>query len=229
MCRMIFAKGKFDVSVLIDDMITMALDKNERHEENANRQFQHSHGWGLCYMRRDQLVVYKSIKPIFEDPKIDEFRDLKTDLFILHTRRASSGEVLMNNVHPFCAIHGDYKYYFFHNGTIFDDLSYPESFTPTGTTDSEKYFYYLLGGTNHALNETSLRRQMVKLKKFTGANFILTNGQKTFIANWHAVNPLYYTMKIFTEDSTTIIASEILPHFKRKNWKYLKNHEILTL
>ncbi len=49
MCRMIFAKGKFDVTALIDDMIIMALDKNERHEENANEQFLHEDGWGACY------------------------------------------------------------------------------------------------------------------------------------------------------------------------------------
>lgn len=229
MCRMIFAAGKFDVNVLIDDMITMALDKNERHEENANRKFQHSHGWGLCYLQQGKLAVYKSVKAIFEDPKIDEFRELKSDLFILHARRASSGEIQLNNVHPFCAMYNGYKYCFFHNGTIFDDLPYSESFVPAGSTDSEKYFYFLLSATKKAPSESSLRRQMNRLKKFTGANFILTNGQKTFIANWHAANPLYYTMKLFTENSTTIVASEILPHYRKKNWKYLGNHEILTL
>ena len=225
MCRMIFAKGKFDVNMLIDDMIIMALDKNERHEENADKIFQHGDGWGLCYLQNSELIVHRSVRPIFDDPAIDQFRSLKTDMFILHARHASLGKVVPANVHPF----ESQRYVFFHNGTIYEALPFDREFHPRGTTDSERYFYYLISSKNQEIDRLQLQEKLTRLTDFSGANFILTTGQKTFIANWYAINPRYYTMKKMSENSTTIISSEILPHFSQKNWEPLKNHDILEI
>ncbi|NOZ62425.1 MAG: hypothetical protein GXO74_12180 [Calditrichaeota bacterium] len=227
MCRMIFARGKFDTDTLIDDMIIMALDKNERHEENAKQQFRHADGWGACYLQDGGLVVHKSVRAIFDDHKIDELRNLGTNLFILHTRRASQGSIDGKNVHPFVAEQNGQKYVFFHNGTIFEKLTFSKKFHPQGATDSEKYFFYLLGDSRHELNEVFLRQKLIRLNDFSGANFILTSGEKTFIANWYATNPRYYTMKKFSENSTTIVSSEILPHYREKNWQ-LPGKELAT-
>ncbi len=231
MCRMIFATGKFNTDWLIDDMIQMALDQNEKHEENTRKVFKHEDGWGVCYLEDNQLKIIRSDKAFFDDPKVDELRKIQTPLFILHTRHASKGKVDIHNVHPFEYRNEHSHYVFFHNGTIEDRLSINGKFQLQGTTDSERYFYYLLSDLNEGsqLDESWLRSKLSKITNFTGANFILTNGETNYIANWYAKNPLYYTMKILQQKDSVLISSEILPHLKDKKWDKLKNHSIFVI
>ena len=101
MCRMIFAAGNPNVDRLIDDIIQMAADNNEKHEENANVEVKHADGWGLTYLDDDRLKTFRSIKPIYDDPQIDQFRGMSTQLIILHARYGTTGEPEFNNIHPF--------------------------------------------------------------------------------------------------------------------------------
>jgi len=226
---MIFAKGEFNVSRLIDDIILIAADQNERHEENEKIQFKHADGWGLVYFEDDQLKIFRSIKPIFEDAQIDQFRKLKTRFIILHARYGTRGNANINNVHPFEYKNGEQHYVFFHNGTVRDNLKYDPKFQPQGETDSERFFFYLLSGLNEPITSDHVHEKLSRLNDFSGANFILTTGKQTIVTSWYCLNPLYYTMKKMENDSTLIISSEILPQYQDKSWKKLNNHEIFSV
>lgn len=229
MCRMVFATGEFEPASMIDGVILMAADQNERHEENANQLFKHADGWGLCYLENNQLKIFRSVKPVFDDPLIDQFRKLKTNLFILHARYGTRGEINIKNVHPFEHFNGQQHYVFFHNGTVRDQLAFDNQYKPNGKTDSEHFFYYLIDGDTKNLTVKNFEKKIEKLKNFSGANFVLTTGEITFIANWYSLNPLYYTLKILKSEKATIVSSEILPNLEGKNLQKFSNHQITSL
>jgi len=226
---MIFAAGKLNVKWLIDDIIQMAADNNEKHEENVNIEFKHSDGWGLTYLDGNNLKVFRSTKPIYDDSQIEQFRAINTRFIILHARYGTTGEPVFNNIHPFEYKNGKNHYLFFHNGTVRDKLYYDPNFRPTGTTDSERFFYYLLSGNFSKMDLNYIKNKLIKLKNFTGANFVLTDGKKSILADWYSLNPLYYTMKMFQNENSIIISSEILPHYKGANWTHIENYSLLSV
>ncbi|MFZ5518167.1 MAG: class II glutamine amidotransferase [Candidatus Zhuqueibacterota bacterium] len=229
MCRMMFSLGPVDVNWLIDDMIVMASDQNERHEENESKQFTHRDGWGICFLADNTLKAFRSIEPIYTDPRIDQFRSVNSRLIMLHARRASRGNVVLQNVHPFEAEIRRHRHMFFHNGTVRDELTFDASLKIQGTTDSERFFYYLLSSFKNEIEASHLRRKLDGLNDFTSANFMLSNGQTSFIANWWSVNPNYYRMKMLTGPDFTIFSSEVLPHFKEQPWVPLENRDIYQI
>lgn len=229
MCRMILCAGKTNINWLIDDMVEMAADRNERHEENENTAFRHEDGWGISYLSGNRLTTFRSVSPIFDDPQIDQLRNLDSQLVILHTRHASKGAVNINNVHPFEVLLNKIPYVFFHNGTVRDELNFDEQFIIKGTTDSERYFYYLLSSAGKKVNAAYLKNKLQSLNDISGANFILSNGVTSFISNWWAINPNYYRMKMVAENEFTLFSSEILPHYKNHSWTYLENHDIFEI
>ena len=226
MCRMLIAVGEVNISNLIDDFVLIASDKNERHENNEDKDFPHGDGWGISYVEDNQIKLYKSIKPCYEDKTIHSFKKINSPLYLLHARRGSVGSVKMENVHPFQYL----NYIFCHNGTVKEELQYDNIFTPQGDTDSERLFYYLLSNMNNGLDENIIYEKLSKVKNFMGMNCFVTDGNTRFIVNWYAKKkPNYYTFKVLKEEKYIIIASEILPHFKSSNWKKLENHDILRL
>ena len=229
MCRMVFAIGEFNTESVIRDMILMAADQNERHEENANTVFKHADGWGITYFANQQLKTFRSVKPIFDDPQIEKYKNLDTPFLIVHARYGTKGEVNLSNVHPFEYKFEKQPYVFFHNGTVRDNLQFDGQYLPRGDTDSERFFYYLLSGCNGKVDEVHIRKKLENLKDYSGANFILTNGDQTFITNWYSLNPRYYTMKILKQKNSLIISSEILPHLKNKSWEKLNNRNITCI
>ncbi|MBC8180940.1 class II glutamine amidotransferase [candidate division KSB1 bacterium] len=229
MCRMIFAVGKFDMNWLIDDIIQMASDNNEKHEENTNVEFKHPDGWGLTYLDGNNLKTFRSTKPIYDDPQIEQFRKINTRLIVLHARHGTTGDAEINNIHPFENKNGENNFLFFHNGTIWDELEFDSKFQTNGSTDSEKYFYYLLSGKLAEIDLNLIQKKIINLKDFSGANFVLTDGKMSFLADWFSLNPLYYTMKMLQQGNSIIISSEILPHYRQENWTCLENHCLLSI
>lgn len=225
MCRMLIAVGEVNTTWLIDDFILMASGKNERHENNADKLFQHGDGWGMCYFDRDQLKIHKSIKPCYEDGEIHSYKKISSPLIIMHARHGSKGKVKIENVHPFHYL----NYIFLHNGTVKEKLKYNSMFIPQGNTDSEELFYYLLSDITGELNEHIIYKKLSQVKNFTGMNMIISNGEISFVINWYAVKPNYYKLKMLKTKDFVVISSEILPHFKQGTWRTLNNKDILKI
>lgn len=229
MCRMILAVGKFNTDWLIQDFILMASDQNEKHEKNIDKEFKHGDGWGIAYLSKDEFKIFRSTKAVYEDAQIEQFRNLKTNFVILHARKTSKGDVVLENVHPFEYKLNGHHYLFFHNGTIREEMDYDYQYQPVGTTDSERLFYYLLTNTNGQVTENELRSKLNSLKDYTAANFMLSDGKITYASSWYAENPKYYTLKVFQKSDSVILASEVLPHYKADDWLKLENQDIVSV
>lgn len=229
MCRMLFASGNFNMDWVIQDLLLMASDQNEKHEKNRTDEFIHGDGWGIAYPDAGELKVFKSPRPIYKDSKIDQFRTLKTSLVILHARKASRGEVDIKNVHPFALELNGSRYQFFHNGTIKENLPFDRRFVPLGNTDSEALLYFLASVDEEPFGIKSLRLKLEKIKDLTAANCILSNGKISYFTCWYSADPIYYTLKVLKKPDFVCVASEILPHYRGGDWYSLENKSIFSV
>ena len=96
--------------------------------------------------------------------------NIETAKCIAHIRKATIGEVSVNNAHPFERYDDSgRRWVLAHNGTIFDSEALaPYQYTQTGTTDSERILLYIVDQMNkryrnsHDLLSADLRIDVVE-------------------------------------------------------------------
>lgn len=227
---MIVAVGKFETGKLIDDIIKISCGENELHENNKSLgEFRHADGWGIAYMDdAGKWNVYRSTKPIFEDKEIPRFRDISCRALILHTRRATKGrkDIVDNNM-PFLASTDSGDYLFTHNGTIEDKFELDQSISAKGDSDSVSWFNYLL--SNARCSTQKISTCMFRPQKFSSANFFFVTPDKIVVGERFRQNPEYYTMKLYQDNESLIISSEVLPTLKEKPWKKIENNSFIEI
>jgi len=221
MCRMILAAGNVRLGPLIDGLILMASDRNERHERNW-RPYRHGDGWGIAYLQGINWRVVKSTRPCYADEKIDRFRNVTTTLAVLHARKASVGRTTLENTHPFRRG----KWVFCHVGEVRDRLA--SKYKHKGETDSEKLFCFILSGLRKGDEINGIRRQLDRLKDFSAADFIQASPDKAFAAVRFKRDKRYFTMKVGQRRGLTVVSSEAL-HGLGMAWKPLHNEEMIEI
>lgn len=121
---------------------------------------------------------------------------------ICHIRKATHGDVVLKNTHPFQReLWGNY-WVFAHNGDLKDFSPKLEGhFHPVGNTDSEKAFCYLLENLKIKYrNKKPTLRQIYatlmnvsrKISEFGMFNYLLTDGTIFFA---HCSTDLYYIVR----------------------------------
>jgi predicted glutamine amidotransferase len=145
----------------------------------------HDSGWGMAvYQRADGLDprCVRFAEAAFSDPDFLEATSLKGRIFNVHVRRATMGGLAPENTHPFCL--GSYS--FGHNGTILRYprlLEHPSVQRPSGDTDSEAFFNFLMTIYDASDPIGSLRRAIrttVERSPFSGLNFLFSDGDRLF-------------------------------------------------
>lgn len=138
----------FAVSSLQPVLINYSLNEFSQHGglSHINKS-----GWGLSIQQNSDSLIIKEPKPAYNSPWIKFIQEHQSEstCFIAHVRRATQGEPLFENTHPFKREAYGRAHVFAHNGNITDHekrlpLSSPR-FLPLGSTDSEHVFCYLLG------------------------------------------------------------------------------------
>jgi glutamine amidotransferase len=118
MCRMIgcFAFSKTDLSYPLLDA-PYALVRQSKQDRSGKT---HRDGWGIaCWNGDFAPLVHKNFKPAFEDKFFAEHASqLQAPVWIAHVRAASSGNVRLENTHPF----QHRRWAWAHNGTIIKPL-----------------------------------------------------------------------------------------------------------
>jgi len=229
MCRMLLAIGEFNISKIIDSFLLMANDQNETHERHLifeKGTFKHKDGWGAAYLdETGNWRMIRSILPIFEDKRIIELKDIKTNLLILHARKASQGKIAVDNCHPF-----KFKEWVFcHNGGINETIKFNDDYKPKGDTDSERLFYSLLTDINkNPQIDKTVRTNIAKYKENPEANIVLANKNYSYVYLNKNDKINYYQMKFLKEKNQLIISSEVLLGIGI-NWKKLKQEDFVTV
>src|SRR4051794_25212179 len=144
----------------------------------------HDSGWGMAVYERPEGGEPKLVRfpeAAHNDGEFLKATDLRGRIFNVHVRRATMGQLCLENTHPFCL--GNYT--LGHNGTIvrYPRLLEPDMGRPEGDTDSEHLFNLLMhdfddGDPVACIRETM--RRAVECSPFSGLNILFTDGEKLF-------------------------------------------------
>ncbi len=169
----------------------------------------HADGWGIAFFESDGESPGKGLRCFVDKDSAStsvlanmlRTYPIKSHNVIAHVRKATVGEVKLENCHPFVRELWGRYWVFAHNGDLKNYApALHSSFRPVGNTDSELAFCWLMQelSKSHAgvpsVEELSrtLRELVPQIAKFGTFNFLLSNGQ----ALWtHASTNLYYLVR----------------------------------
>jgi glutamine amidotransferase len=169
----------------------------------------HADGWGMAFFESDCASPGKGIRHFVDttsaatSPIAQMLKSypIKSHNVVAHVRKATVGQVTLENCHPFVRELWGRYWVFAHNGDLrnYAPLLHG-SFRPVGNTDSELAFCWLLQelAKSHASVPSvaeltcTLRELVPQLANYGTFNFLLSNGQ----ALWaHATTKLYYVLR----------------------------------
>ncbi len=107
----------------------------------------HADGWGIAFFEGPGCRVFLDSKPAVESPIAELVRNypIQSMNVIAHIRKATQGDVALENTHPFIRELWGRYWIFAHNGTLKDFAPKLDGvYRPVGTTDSERAFCYLI-------------------------------------------------------------------------------------
>ena len=160
----------------------------------------HADGWGIAFFEDRGLRHFVDHQRAVDSPIAELIRryPIKSKNVIAHIRKATQGEVTLQNCHPFVRELWGRYWVFAHNGDLKDFRPRLHgAFHPVGSTDSEHAFCWLMQelAKSHAsvpdIDELThtLRELAPRISRHGTFNFMLSNGQ----ALWaHASTHLYY-------------------------------------
>ncbi|MDP3139195.1 MAG: class II glutamine amidotransferase [Burkholderiaceae bacterium] len=168
--------------------------------ERGGRTDHHADGWGIAFFEGRGLRHFVDHSPAFDSPVAELIRryPIKSRNVIAHIRKATQGEISLENCHPFVRELWGRYWVFAHNGDLKD--FHPRlhgSFKPVGTTDSERAFCWIMQelAKSHAgvpsIEELTLtlRELLPQVARHGTFNCLMSNGE----ALWaHASTSLYY-------------------------------------
>ncbi len=111
-----------------------------RAEENPD-------GWGIAWWTGGRAEIRKEAVPAHESELAARLAEEHpaSEMFIVHVRAASVGDLDTANAHPWRGTAGGREWVFAHNGTVQElDRLDTGAFVQEGQTDSEQAFHHLL-------------------------------------------------------------------------------------
>ncbi|MFZ7109135.1 class II glutamine amidotransferase [Avibacterium avium] len=148
----------------------------------------HSDGFGIAFFEGKGVRIFRDNQAGHSSPIADCVKQYHIKAFnvIAHIRKATQGEVTIENTHPFIREIWGENWVFAHNGnlTSFPDMS--ESFCqPIGSTDSEAAFCYMAEQLKNRFRKKPTEEQIFQvIQEITKElaqggtfNFILSNGE----------------------------------------------------
>jgi predicted glutamine amidotransferase len=174
MCRLFgaAASAPIDVSFELLRSDNSILRQSERHDS----------GWGSAYYSPDgRPDIRRFPEAAHADEAFDEVTSGRSQLIMVHVRRATIGDLTLENTHPFA----DGPYTYCHNGTILkaSTLVPLADRAPRGATDSERFFNLLMTGFDPGDVIGSLRRtveQVCDMCRFSALNFLFCDGKRLY-------------------------------------------------
>jgi len=195
MCRLFAAAAGAPVDVSFELL---------RSDNSILRQSEeHDSGWGSAYYSNGVPDVRRFPHAAHADDAFDEVTSGRARLIMVHVRRATIGDLELDNTHPFDR--GPYTYC--HNGTILkaSQLVPLADRQPRGVTDSERFFNLLMTDFDPGDVRGSLRRTVEKVAdvcRFSALNFLFCDGQRLY-AYRLGVYKLYWLVRDLDLDADT--------------------------
>ncbi len=169
----------------------------------ATRADEHKDGFGIAFFEGRGLRHFVDHHSARVSPLAELVKryPIKSDNVIAHIRKATQGQVSLENTHPFQRELWGRYWVFAHNGNLVDfEPRLHAAFRPVGQTDSERAFCWLMQelAKAHAavpsIAELSatLRELLPQLSRHGTFNMLLSNGE----ALWaHGTSKLHYLLR----------------------------------
>ena len=170
----------------------------------GGRTDEHSDGWGIAFFEGSGCRLFLDPKASINSPVAEMVRNypIHSTNVIAHIRKATIGEVALENTHPFIRELWGHYWIFAHNGDLKEKMpSLRGNFRPVGATDSEHAFCMILEtlqnkfGWNEPTTEelTSTVTEVTKDLATKGTfNYLLSNGKLLFA---HCSTKLCYIVR----------------------------------
>lgn len=164
----------------------------------------HRDGWGIAFFEGPGVRVFLDPQPSIASPIAELVRNypIRSLNVIAHIRKATQGDIRLENTHPFQRELWGHYWIFAHNGNLVDYAPRLDGrFLPVGTTDSERAFCHVLqtlaecfpdGPPDAATLHASLRRIAMEIGRHGEFNFLLSNGERLFA---HCATRLAYIVR----------------------------------
>jgi len=183
----------------------------------------HQDGWGIAFFEGQGCRLFLDDKPSVVSPiaQLVKQYPIKSTHVISHIRKATQGEVGLENCHPFQReLWGQY-WVFAHNGHL--ENFAPELkgiYQPVGSTDSEKAFCFILEKLREKFSYTKpslsqLYRALLEVTKELSSkgifNYLLANGDYFFA---HCTTTLSYIVRQSPFAAAHLIDEDITVDFQ---------------
>lgn len=187
---------------------------------------EHDSGWGMAVYERaegGEPALVRFPEAAHAGEQFVRATELRGRVFNVHVRRATMGELSLENTHPFCL--GSYT--LGHNGTIvrYPRLLEPGMRRPAGDTDSEHLFNLLMHDFDRGDAVGSLRaaiRTAVERSPFSGLNVLFSDGERLF-----AYRLGFFELHWLARPGQLLVASERVTD--EPGWHSVQQDVLLTL
>ncbi|MBC7371183.1 MAG: class II glutamine amidotransferase [Bdellovibrionaceae bacterium] len=164
----------------------------------------HQDGWGIAFFEGKGVRQFLDPLPSAHSPVAELVRNypIKSKNVIAHIRKATQGNVALENTHPFMRELWGYYWIFAHNGNIPDfQEKLDGSFVPAGSTDSERVFCWMMQEFRKKFGSVTpssfdmfeyLSELTLKIAKLGEFNFLFSNGETLFA---HCSSNLTYIIR----------------------------------
>jgi len=181
----------------------------------------HVDGWGIAFFEGQGYRLFTDTAASIQSDIAHFVRKhrIRSTNVIAHIRKATHGEVCLENNHPFVRELWGRYWLFAHNGDLKDfEPKLNGRFTPVGTTDSEKAFCMIMErfsalSTQQADIETlyaTLASLSQSISQSGTFNFILSNGEYLFA---NCTTDLHYVIRQAPFSTAHLIDKDIMIDF----------------
>ena len=123
----------------------------------GGRTDEHKDGWGIAFFEGAGVRLFVDHESAVASPVAELIKSypIKSKNVIAHIRKATQGQVALENCHPFIRELWGRYWVFAHNGDLKEfSPTLDGAFRPVGTTDSERAFCYLLQQLRRRFGDT---------------------------------------------------------------------------
>ncbi|MCP9758736.1 class II glutamine amidotransferase [Aquitalea sp. S1-19] len=163
----------------------------------------HADGWGIAFFEGAGVRLFIDDKPSSDSPVADLVRryPIKSKNVIAHIRKATQGEVRLENCHPFVREMWGQYWIFAHNGDL-KAFNPPKGshYQAVGSTDSERAFCHILEQLRQRWDSApepgqlfdEVARLSAEIRAHGTFNFMLSNGEWLIV---HCATQLHYIVR----------------------------------
>lgn len=233
MCRLILARGEFDVGRVVAAAVGMSLGRTADHNGPTRV---HPNGWGAIWRDPDNpgmLAFHRDPGPIAEGLGDSPLPGLRTDFLAIHTRHATVAANLgLAFTHPLVRTDPSTTWYFMHNGYL------PTIHRLLGLTasrfDSAEYFDYAIPVGMTALDEAELLPRLRAVPPGgSSGNAIAVNGTDAYVVHWTPTaeaDRRYFTIHMLETPTSLVVSSEVVPALApAARWRQLEPDRVVRI